>query len=226
MVVAIDGPAGSGKSTVSKILARKLGFMYLDTGAIYRALAYVALKKKIPLDDGKLLAELAKTMQIEFKQDEQGQRVIVNGEDVSEKIRTEEVGMAASKVSMHPEVREALLGIQRDFGEKGNLVAEGRDMGTVVFPNAEVKVFLTASPEVRAQRRYLELKEKGINTTLEEVLKSVIERDRQDSTRSVAPLKPASDAVIIDTSNMSIEEVVNSIMRLVELWKKEKHTSS
>lgn len=225
MIVAIDGPAGSGKSTVAKLLAKRLGFTYLDTGAIYRALGYLAKEKGVSLEDEEALAELAKEMKLSFEDSGEGIKVILNGEDVTRAIRTEEAGMAASIVSKHPKVRKALLDLQRRFAEKGDLVAEGRDMGTVVFPNAEVKVFLTASCEVRARRRYKELKEKGMNVSFEEVLESVKKRDQQDATRSVAPLKPADDAVIIDTSNMGIEDVVNKIARLVEAWKK-RHTNS
>ena len=225
MIVAIDGPAGSGKSTVAKLLAKRLGFIYLDTGAIYRALGYLAKEKGVSLEDEEALVELAKKMELSFEDSEEGIKVILNGKDVTSAIRTEEAGMAASIVSKHPKVRKTLLDLQRCFAEKGNLVAEGRDMGTVVFPNAEVKVFLTASCEVRAKRRYKELKEKGVDVSFEEVLESVKKRDQQDATRSVAPLKPADDAVIIDTSDMGIEDVVDKIAGLVEAWKK-RHTSS
>ena len=219
MIIAIDGPAGSGKSTVAKLVAKRLGCIYLDTGAIYRSLGYLALKNGVDMENGPELARLASTMELQFSGDPTNQRVILNGEDVTEKIRTEEIGMAASKVSRHPEVRAALLQLQRDFAEKGCLVAEGRDTGTVVFPNAHVKVFLTASPEVRARRRYNELLQKGVKISFEEVLESVKKRDAQDSSRKVAPLKPADDAVIIDTSHLSIDQVVERILELVERWK-------
>ncbi|BAT71653.1 cytidylate kinase [Thermosulfidibacter takaii ABI70S6] len=224
MIIAIDGPAGSGKSTVSKLVAQKLGATYLDTGAIYRALGYLALKKGVSLDDEDSLEKLARAMKLEMYTTEEGQKVLLEGEDISKRIRTEEIGMAASKVSRHPKVRAALLDLQRSFAQKGSVVAEGRDTGTVVFPNADIKIFLTASPEVRARRRYLELKEKGIKADYDDILESVLQRDKQDSSRSVAPLRPAEDAVIIDTSDLSIEEVVNSILKLVDEWK-EKHTS-
>ncbi|NPA16007.1 MAG: (d)CMP kinase [Deferribacteres bacterium] len=216
MIIAIDGPAGSGKSTVAKIIAQRLGFLYLDTGAIYRAVGYLALKKGIDLEDEKALVNLIRQMELTITPEKGHQKIAVNGEDITEKIRTEEIGMAASTVSKHPEVRKALLELQRDFGRRCNLVTEGRDTTTVVFPNAEVKIFLTASPEVRAERRLKELKEKGIEKSYEEVLNAIIKRDRQDTERAVAPLKPAEDAVIIDTSGMSIEEVVEEILKIVE----------
>ncbi len=225
MIITIDGPAGSGKSTVARILAERLGILYLDTGAIYRSLGYLALKNGIPLDDEDRLAELAASMELSLEKGPSGTKVILNGEDVSSKIRTEEIGQAASSVSRHPKVRQALLELQRSFARKGSLVAEGRDTGTVVFPNAHVKVFLTASPEVRAQRRYRELKEKGEEADYQAILESIVRRDRQDSSREVAPLKPAEDAVVIDTSELTVEEVVDRVLKLVEEWRR-KHTSS
>ncbi len=216
MIIAIDGPAGSGKSTVSKIIAKKLGFLYLDTGAIYRAVGYLATKEGIDLENEKALVELIRRMDIAIIPSEGNQRVIVNEEDVTEKIRTEEIGMAASTVSKHPAVRAALLELQRNFGKKYNLVTEGRDTTTVVFPDADVKIFLTASPEVRAQRRLKELHERGITRDYREILEAIKLRDKQDMERKVAPLKPAEDAVIIDTSNMEIHEVVKKILDIVE----------
>ncbi len=218
MVITIDGPAGSGKSTVAKIVAKELGFLYLDTGAIYRALGYLALSKGIDLNDEDKVVKLIDEMELDIKIQEGSQRIYLNKEDISEKIRTEEIGMAASTVSKHPKVRKALLDLQRRFALKNNLVAEGRDTGTVVFPEAKVKIFLTATPEVRAKRRLKELKEKGMHVNYNEILESILKRDRQDSERETAPLKPADDAVIIDTSELTVEEVVEKVLKEVKKY--------
>jgi cytidylate kinase len=204
-VVAIDGPAGAGKSTVARALARRLGFFLLDTGAIYRAVALSAVRVSVPFSDGARLGGLARALPLRF--DAAG-RVWLAGEDVSQAIRTPEISQGASAVSAHPEVRDALLELQRSLARKGECVVEGRDIGTVVLPWAPVKIFLTASPEVRAKRRYDELQAKGLEVDFEATLKELKERDHRDSTRAVAPLKQAEDAVAVDTSNLSQEEVI------------------
>lgn len=216
MIVTIDGPAGSGKSTVAKLLAKIFGLIYLDTGAIYRSLALFALRKGVSWEEEDKLVELVKEMKIEFIPTETNQKVILNDEDITEMIRTEEIGMGASIVSRHKKVRAALVNLQRSFKEKGSLVAEGRDTGTVIFPEAEVKVFLTADITERAKRRWKELKEKGIDADLNSILESLKKRDLQDSTRKVAPLVPAEDAVIIDTTNLTIDDVVKRISELID----------
>lgn len=214
-VIAIDGPAGVGKSTAARMLARRLGFLLVDTGALYRALALVADEVGVSWDDGPALARLAEASSIDLGADEQGlTRVLIDRADRSLDIRTPHISMGASAVSRHPEVRAALLGMQRRLGQVGGVVLEGRDIGTVVFPDAEVKVFLTASPEVRAQRRYDELTGRGEAVSFEETLSEVVQRDHQDSTREVAPLRAAEDAVIIDTSGLDVVAVVERIHEL------------
>ncbi len=214
-IVAIDGPAGAGKSTVARRVAVALGFVLLDTGALYRAVALAASRAKIPVTDGErsgaLAEELANRGAIKLERD----KVTLSGEDVSVAIRTPEMGMDASTVSAHPPVRKALLDMQRSAGTAGGIVAEGRDIGTVVFPDAEYKFFLTASPEVRAHRRWEELVAKGAKTTIEETLAEVKRRDAQDTERVVAPLKPADDAVLLDSSEMAIDAVVDLVLARV-----------
>jgi cytidylate kinase len=214
-IVAIDGPAGAGKSTVARRLAEALGFVLLDTGALYRAVALAAQRGKVAVTDahraGALAEDLARRGAIKLE----GDRVMLDGEDVSRAIRTPEIGMDASTVSAHPAVRKALLDMQRRAGEEGGVVAEGRDIGTVVFPDAEHKFFLTASDSVRATRRHEELTAKGQQTTFEEVLAEVKRRDAQDTTRVVAPLKPAADAVQVDSSTMLIDAVLELMLARV-----------
>ena len=211
-IVAIDGPAGAGKSTVARRVADALGFVLLDTGALYRAVALAAQRGKVSVNDGArsgaLAEDLARRGAIVLEPD----RVTLDGEDVSRAIRTPEVGMDASTVSAHSAVRKALLDMQRRAGERGGVVAEGRDIGTVVFPDAEYKFFLTASPEERARRRHEELLAKGSAVTLEATLEEVKRRDAQDEGRVVAPLKPAADAMMLDSSKMSIDEVVARVL--------------
>ncbi len=216
IVVAIDGPAGSGKSTVSKLVAKRLGYLYVDTGAMYRAAALKALRLGMDVYDEAMMNHLAQITNITLQQQSDGSvRVLVDGEDVTEAIRTPEVSEASSIISAHLGVREALTMKQKLLAERGGVVMEGRDVQTVVAPDAEVKVFLTASLEERAKRRWIEMRQRGIDITYQQVLQDVLERDERDSTRSVAPLRKAPDAIEIDTTNMTIDEVVDKIVELV-----------
>ena len=216
MVITVDGPAGAGKSTVSKILARKLSYIYLDTGALYRAFAYKVAGEGIPADDEKRLSGLCAGINVSLKNVNSNISIFVDDEDVTEKIRTQEIGMLASKVSAVPVVRKTLLSIQRETGKNGGIVAEGRDMGTVVFPDADFKFFLNASVAERSRRRFTELVEKGESANFEEVKRDLIMRDRQDSERKIAPLKPSKDSIVIDSTGMSITDVVENIMKIIK----------
>lgn len=216
MTIAIDGPAGSGKSTVARAVADRLGYLYIDTGAMYRAVAYRALRDGVSIADEERLTQLAEGMQMEFVQDADGAlRLIVDGEDVSEAIRTPVVSQLASPVSVLAGVRQRLVALQRQMGADGRVVMEGRDIQTVVFPEAEVKIFLTASDDQRARRRYLELRQRGEEITFEQVKREMQERDQRDSQRSLAPLARAPDAVEIDTDRKSIDEVVEAVLQVV-----------
>lgn len=221
-VVTIDGPSGSGKSTASKLVAKRLGYNYLDTGAMYRAFALIVLEKGWENNKSKYV-KLLKDFSVDFKVRNNNQRVFCEDRDITEAIRMPDVSMWASTLSKEKEVREKMFILQRRIGESGKIVAEGRDMGTVVFKDAFAKFFLIASAEVRAERRWKELKEKGINQSLQEVISDIIKRDEQDTQRDIAPLKPADDALIIDTSNLSIDEVVSKIydnvLERLKLWK-------
>jgi cytidylate kinase len=214
-VVAIDGPAGSGKSTVAKRLAQRLSFTHIDTGALYRGVAWLALKKGASLESEASVVAAAKPATFEFQQLAEGNLLHINGKNVAQQIRAEEVGRAASKVSAYPAVRELLLEFQRALGRDGGVVLEGRDIGTVVFPQAEVKIFLTASIEARAKRRGKELEEKGEAVDLERVKQEMAQRDKQDSERKIAPLKKAEDAILVDTSTMTIETVLDHLESIV-----------
>ncbi len=215
-IITIDGPAGAGKSTVSRMLAHKLGYLYLDTGAMYRVVALEVQGKKIdPSNDG-ALEEICRGLDISFLENKSGQRVFSRGEDVTEKIREPEIGWLASTVSMKKPVREALVRLQRQIGAQGDVVAEGRDMGTVVFPRAKYKFFLSAAPAERARRRYLELRGKGAKVKLAEIEKEMRERDEQDASRRLAPLRPAKDARNIDSTGVSPEEVVHQILKVLQ----------
>jgi cytidylate kinase len=214
--IAIDGPAGAGKSTAAKALAKELGYIYVDTGAIYRTVGLFARRQGVERSDDKGVAELLPQVNIELCYGEDGtQRMILCGEDVSGLIRTPEVAADASKVAAIPAVRTFLLEMQRELARTHDVVMDGRDIGTVVLPDAAVKIFLTASPETRAQRRYLELKEKGSTESFEQVLQEVIARDEQDMNRAVAPLKQAEDAVLADTSALNLEESVALLRSIV-----------
>ena len=213
-VVAIDGPAGAGKSTVAQSVAEQLEFVRVDTGALYRAVGLVALDRGIPLDDGPRIGAMARALRLKFVDGPSGPRLTVDDADVEDDLRTPEVAQAASKVSALPDVREALLEVQRQMGSDGGVVLEGRDIGTVVFPDAEVKVFLTATPEARARRRVLDMEDRGMAASYEEILAAIQERDGRDSSRAHAPLKPADDAVLLDSTELSREEVVSRIVAL------------
>lgn len=212
--VAIDGPAGAGKSTVAKRVAKELDFIYVDTGAMYRALAVFFLKKGLKPEDTKEIAEVCKEAQVSIGYEDGVQQVYLNGENVTSLLRTEEVGNMASVSSAVREVRAQLLELQRELARTKDVVMDGRDIGTNILPNADVKVYLTASVETRAKRRYLELQEKGVECNLEDIAHDIEERDTRDMNREIAPLKQAEDAVLVDSSNMSIDEVVEAIKSL------------
>jgi cytidylate kinase len=217
MIVAIDGPAGSGKSTVARELARRLGFTYLDSGSMYRAVTLAALETGTDLDDGAALAALAEDARIELRErDHDSVQVLLDGRDVSEAIRAPEVTGASSRAAAHGEVRAALLAKQRGLIADGDYVVEGRDIGTVVAPDAAIKVFLTADPAERGRRRAAELRRRGFEVQAEEVREAIEQRDRLDSTRSAAPLRPADDAIVIDTTGLDAGAVVERVMELVE----------
>ena len=217
LIVAIDGPSGAGKSTVSKLLARRLGLSFVDTGALYRTVALSARRQGIGTEDDAALGALLGKIGISFRAVGEENRVFLDGEDVSAEIRTPEISLLASAVSARPVVREGLLGLQRRLALEAPVgaVLEGRDIGTVVFPDADLKFFLEASSDVRARRRYEELFQKGSESTLDAVLADQIKRDRDDASRAVAPLKPAEDAVRVDSSGLALSEVVQRLERLI-----------
>ena len=211
-VIAIDGPAGSGKSTLAALLSKRLGYAHLDTGAMYRAVTLLALRQGVPLDDGSALAELARSAELTFTA---AGRLLAQGEDVSEEIRRPAVSAAVSQVSAHPEVREVLVAEQRRLASEGNVVMEGRDIGTVVCPTAAVKIFLVADSRVRADRRQKELLAKGERLDSQQAQADIEARDRYDSSRPVAPLKAADDAVVLDSTELTIDEMVALAERIV-----------
>ena len=214
--IAIDGPAGAGKSTIAKRLAKELGYYYVDTGAIYRTVAYFMDLLGIAPKDVDGVTRYIDELTIEIEYDEEGQQhMLMNGMDVTGDIRTPDISQKASLISAHAVVRDMLLDMQRDVARKHNVIMDGRDIGTVVLPRANVKIFLTASAEVRAQRRHLELQAKGSKDSFEKVLAEIKQRDHQDSTREIAPLKQAKDALLVDTSNMDIDAVIAEIRRIV-----------
>lgn len=213
-VITIDGPGGSGKGTISQTIAGEFGWHFLDSGALYRLLALVAIQEGIALDDRRGLTAAAETLDAEFSVDG-SDSIMLKGIDVSKEIRSEKVGNVASQVAAVPEVRQALLGRQRDFRRPPGLVADGRDMGSVVFTDAVVKIYLTASIEERAKRRYKQLIEKGLGANLQNIREEIAERDARDSGRAVAPLKPASDAILIDTSELSVDRTLARVREVI-----------
>jgi CMP/dCMP kinase len=216
LVVAIDGPAGAGKSTVSMRLTRELGYRLLDTGALYRTVALLAQRRGVAWTDEQALADIAGKLDVDFCLEGDHNRLQVGGEDLSEAIRSPEISTGASVVSALPHVRQALLELQRALGREGGVVAEGRDVGTVVFPDAHAKFFLTASDEVRAKRRFEELRAKGIDVDLQSTLNEMRERDERDSGRDVAPLAQAEDAILVDSSHRSLDDVVAEMLQTVQ----------
>lgn len=214
--IAIDGPAGAGKSTIARAAAAKLGYIYIDTGALYRAIGLAADRNSTNLEAEEEVKKLLKSIDIHLVFVNGEQRVLLNDSDVSKEIRTEKASMMASKVSAIPAVRSALLDMQRSFAKNDNVLMDGRDIGTVVLPNAQVKIFLTASPEVRAKRRVAQLEEKGMAADYNEVLRDIITRDYNDSHREIAPLKPAENAVIFDTSDLTLEQSIEKIVSVIE----------
>lgn len=226
IVVAIDGPSGAGKSTVARQLAERLGYLYIDTGAMFRAVALTVKRSNISLEDDDALSELCRDMEITFIRQEGAYRVLANGEDVSDAIRTPEISLLTSRISTKKVVREVLLHEQRRMGRAGNVVLEGRDIGSVVFPHAAVKFFLSASPEERGRRRFLELQSKGEKVTLEKTIEEVIARDAQDEQREHAPLCMAKDALPIDSDGIPVEEVLSRMEKIVRQRELEKRASS
>lgn len=213
--VAIDGPAGAGKSTIARAAAKKLGYIYVDTGALYRTVALAAVRREV-LDDADGVAAMLPQISVELKFENGEQQVYLDGENVSSLIRTPQISMGASKVSAIPKVREYLLSLQQSIARENNVIMDGRDIATVVLPNADVKIFLFATPECRAQRRYKELIEKGENVTYEDVLKDVNDRDYQDSHREIAPLKPSEDSVMADTSDLDLQQSTEMIIGIIK----------
>ena len=213
--IALDGPSGAGKSTVAKAVAKRLSIVYVDTGALYRSIGLFIKRLGIDKSDKESIISQLKNIELSLQFKEGVQSVILNGEDVSGLIRTGEIAMYASAVSAIPEVRAFLLDTQRDIAHKNSVIMDGRDIGTVILPDAEVKIFMIASPEARAKRRYLELIEKGEGCTYEGVLKDIIERDKNDSTRAVAPAIPAEDAIFLDNSDLDIEGTVNKALEII-----------
>jgi|LSQX01.1.fsa_nt_gb cytidylate kinase len=215
LVISIDGPAGSGKSTISKIVAEKLGFMYVDTGAMYRALTFEAVRQGIPLEDVKGLIKMSEDAKIEFRISAGKNRVFLNGEDVTNSIRSEKISKLTHYLASILEIREILWHTQRELRKENNLVMEGRDIGTKVFPDAQVKIFLEANVKERARRRYLQLKEMGIETDINKIEEEIELRDAKDKSREIAPLKQSPDSYLIDSSDMTIPQVVDKIISIV-----------
>jgi cytidylate kinase len=216
--IAIDGPAASGKSTTAKMVAEKLGYLYVDSGAMYRALTLAVLRCGIDIHDEKAIVAFARAVNIDFK----NERTFLDTEDVSSEIRLPKITKVISIISAYPGVRKIMVDKQRKLAEKGRVVMDGRDIGTVVLSDAEVKIFLKASIQERAKRRYIELEKKGVKVNLQEIKRELMERDKIDSSRDVAPLKPANDAYIIDTSDMTIPEQVEEVLKIINQFNKDK----
>lgn len=214
--IAIDGPSGAGKSTIAKAIAKKIQYVYVDTGALYRTIALAIIRKGIDVKDSENVAQNLEGLDVKLGYSDGAQRVYLNGEDVSELIRTPEISMGASAVSAIPKVREYLFSLQKNIAEQNDILMDGRDIGTVVLPNADVKIFLTASAEKRAERRFKELQEKGDTSTYQQVLEDIIQRDYNDTHREIAPLKKADDAIEVDSSDMTLDEVVDFISNIIE----------
>jgi len=214
IVIAIDGPSSAGKGTVAKIVAEKLGFAYLDTGAMYRCVALALKNNKVDLDDENKISEILSRTKIKLSSDSSSNLIVeLNGKDVSKEIRTPEISKLSSDIATKKSVRSYLLGLQREFAKNTNIVAEGRDMGTLVFPDADIKFYIDASVEVRTNRRFLQLEQAGIKTNIKKLRKDIENRDNQDKNREIAPLHPAINAVIIDTTNLEIDQVVDIILK-------------
>ena len=217
MIIAIDGPAGSGKSTVAKIVAEKLNFRYIDTGSMYRSVAWKSLQKNTTLKDEDAVADIASKVQIELVSGKNGQLVFVDGENITDQLKVEEISRGAAIVAAQPKIRKIMTTKQRKLGKQGMVVMDGRDIGTVVFPKAKKKFFLDADPKERGRRRFIELKEKDSvkNTDLSIIIEQIVQRDHEDRNRKIAPLKQAKDAMLIDTTNLSIDQVVKEIIKTI-----------
>ena len=213
--IAIDGPAGAGKSTIAKQIAKKLSFVYVDTGAMYRSIALYMIRNSIDIYNEEAVSNVCSDIHISIKYEREEQQVILNEENVTSFIRAEEVGVVASVVSAYPKVRETLLKLQQQLAASNDVIMDGRDIGTCVLPNADVKIYLTADARVRANRRYLELKKKGQECNIDEIEKDIVDRDYRDMTREISPLCQAEDAVVVNTSDMNIDEVIDAIIAIV-----------
>ncbi len=220
LIIAVDGPSGAGKSSSSCLLAERLGYRYVDTGALYRIVGLLALEKRVPADDAERVADLCAHLSLRFLPEANGIRILLGEREITADIRQPEVSQMASKVSAQPLVRHRLLGVQRELGAGGDVVMEGRDIGTVVFPEADVKFYLDASPEVRGRRRYAELRHQGVSTELRTTIQEMAERDQRDSSRAHAPLQRAADAIGIDTTTLSLPEVVSIMVQAVQAARK------
>ncbi len=220
LVIAIDGPSGAGKSTVARLLAQRLGYIYIDTGALYRAIGWKTKKEGLDPSDESVLADLCKRTEVTIKQDNSDPRFYVDGHDVTGDIRTPEMGMMASVVSKSPAVRDRLLTMQRELGNNGGVVMDGRDIGTVVFPDADLKFYLEANAEERGKRRYLELQGKGMDVDLAQITREIRDRDHQDSARSISPLRKADDAFLVDSTSLSIDQVIDRMLAEMKKVKK------